>query len=148
MQLAGAPGRGGETHQEATGLDLHCIGGHRVLFEARLAFAGAAVEFPVVPGTDDVVPVEPAFAERPADVIAGVRDRPELPVLERHREVAVASLDMSQRYLRQFLGGTDVSPALFGHGLPPDYGTLIEARVPGGSGRGSTSTCPPLILTR
>ena len=83
----------GDVDQHAAVLDLDRIGGHAVFLEAGLAHAGAAVEFPVVPGTDDVVAVEPAFAERAADVIAGVRHRAERPVLERDRESRVLHVD-------------------------------------------------------
>ena len=100
VRLSRALGRRRDVDQDAAVLDLHRVGGNRVLLEARLALAGAAVEFPVVPGADDVVAVEPALAERAADVVAGVRHRAELPVLERQREIAAADREMPQRRRR------------------------------------------------
>jgi hypothetical protein len=44
--------------------------------ETGLAEAGAAVEFPSVPWTDDVILIEMTVAERPADMIARIRQRP------------------------------------------------------------------------
>ncbi len=50
--------------------DLHVVDGHRIAFVAGFTQARAAVEFPIVPGTYDIVPVEIAVAKRPSDVIA------------------------------------------------------------------------------
>jgi hypothetical protein len=69
-----APSPRGHVHQHAAVFDLHRIGRHRILLEAGLALAVAAMEFPVVARAGDVFAVEPAFAERAADVIARVGD--------------------------------------------------------------------------
>jgi hypothetical protein len=40
------------------------------------------MELPTVPRTSDVIAVETAFAERPTDVVADIRHRAELSILE------------------------------------------------------------------
>ena len=70
----------GNIDQDTAALDLHGKGGNAVVFEAWFAEAGTAVEFPIVPGADDVFAVEPAIAERPADMVAGICYDAECPV--------------------------------------------------------------------
>src|SRR5262249_49509392 len=82
VRLAHAPGAGGDIDEHAPAFDLHRIGRHPVFLEPRFALAGATMEFPVVPGTDDVIAVETSLAQRPAHVVARVRHRPEAPVAE------------------------------------------------------------------
>ena len=83
-------------------LHLDRIGWNRILLKAGFALAGAAVEFPIVPGADDVFAVEAAFAQWSPDVIAGVRHHAELSVLEGNGKFARADHDASQWPRRQF----------------------------------------------
>jgi hypothetical protein len=46
-------------------LDLNGIGWHTVLFIARLALAGLMVEFPAVPGAQDILVLKSAVSQRP-----------------------------------------------------------------------------------
>ncbi len=93
MRQLVALGGVGNVDEHVAFFDLHRKRGYAIFLVARLALAGDAVEFPVVPRTNDVVAVEAAFAERPADVIAGMRHRAELPVLERERDRRVFQFD-------------------------------------------------------
>ncbi len=86
VRRLGALGGGGDVDEQAAVLDLDRIRGNAVGLETGFAEAAAAVEFPVVPGADDVVAVESAFAERAADVVADVRHHAERAVLERYRQ--------------------------------------------------------------
>ena len=45
-----------------------------------------------MPGTDDIVAIQPALAKRSADVVARVRNRAEFPILERNCKLAVPCL--------------------------------------------------------
>jgi hypothetical protein len=78
LHAATAPRR----YEHATALDLDGERWHAILFESRLAHAGEAMELPTVPRTSDVIAVEAAFAERPTDVVADIRHRAELSILE------------------------------------------------------------------
>src|SRR5262245_64560892 len=82
----GTPRRRRDVDEHATALDLHRERRHAILFESGLADAGAAMELPTVPRTSDVIAVETAFAERPTDVVADIRHRTELSILERDRK--------------------------------------------------------------
>src|SRR5215831_20379721 len=72
-----------DVDEHAATLDLHRECRHAILFVSRLADTGTAMELPTVPRTSDVIAVETAFAERPTDVVADIRHRTELSVLER-----------------------------------------------------------------
>ena len=67
-----------------------------ILFRARLSVSGRAVKFPVVPGADDVIAVEGAFAERPRQMIADSGDGAEGAVLIRNREADSFVHDFSE----------------------------------------------------
>src|SRR5215475_15232171 len=69
------PGWRCDVNEDTPAIDPHREGGNAVLLEARLAQAGAAMEFPAMPRADDVILIKPAVAQRAADVIAGVRHR-------------------------------------------------------------------------
>jgi hypothetical protein len=89
MRLA-SPLRGArDVDQDPAVLDLHRVSRNRVFFEPRLAFAGTAVELPMVPGAFNVVTVETAVTERATDVIARVGYYAKPAVLERHGELAI-----------------------------------------------------------
>src|SRR3954469_15337635 len=79
--------------EDAAVLNLRCVCGNRIGFEARLAQSGAAMEFPVVPGAGDVVAIESAIAKRAADMVAGIRHHAEPAVLERQRKLAPTRRD-------------------------------------------------------
>jgi hypothetical protein len=83
VRRLGTPRRRRDVDEHGVALDLHRQGRHAILLESRLADAGAAMELPTVPRTSDVIAVETAFAERPSNVIADIRYRTELSVLER-----------------------------------------------------------------
>lgn len=67
-----------EIHQHPALFDPDRIGRHTVVLEARLADPGDAVELPLVPRADDIVPVEPPLTQWPTHMVARVRDRTEL----------------------------------------------------------------------
>jgi hypothetical protein len=75
-------GRIGDVDEHATAFDLERERGNLVVLESGFAFAGDAVEFPLMPGAHDVIAVEGAVAERSADMIAGVRNGAEFSVAE------------------------------------------------------------------
>ena len=93
MWLAGALRRGRRVDENASVFHGHVVSRNGVLLKTRLAQTGAAVELPVVPRADDVLAVEPALTERPADVVAHSADRAELPVLVRQRQPDAANRD-------------------------------------------------------
>ena len=69
-----------EIDEQSSVLDARLITRHAIVFESRLALAGARVKLPVVPRTDDVIAVESSVAERTTDVIADAGDDAELTV--------------------------------------------------------------------
>src|SRR4029077_9659026 len=95
--------------------------------EAWLALAGGAVEFPLMPRTGHVVAVEPAFAERAAHVVAGVRHGAEFVVAERQRDLAVLHADPPQDRVFQLVGRADVDPGLR-HDSAPSGVTRLRSR--------------------
>ena len=125
----GTPRRRRDVDEYAGAFDLHREGRHTILFESRLPDAGATMELPTVPRTNDVIAVETAVAERPTDVVADVRHRAKLSILERDRKSGGSSLAALQRDARDFLGAADVDPFLFiGHGVLPILVFLFRAR--------------------
>src|SRR5262249_21426599 len=125
----GAPRRRRDVDEHAATLDLHRECRHAILFVSRLADTGTAMELPTVPRTSDVIAVETAFAERPTDVVADIRHRTELSVLERDRNGGGLRLSTLQRGSRQVLGAAAVYPVLFiGHGVRPMLVLLLQAR--------------------
>ena len=68
------------------------------------------MELVLVPGADHELAVEPAFAERPADVIADIGDDAELAVLERHGHQPLAELRLAQGFALEVFRGADVDP--------------------------------------
>jgi hypothetical protein len=118
VRLLGPPCGRSHIDEDTPVLYFHRICGDGILLEAWLALAGTAVEFPVVPGADDVVAVEPAVTKRSADVIAGVGHDAELAILVRERQVAVACRDLPQGDSGQFRCGADIGPILTRHGVP------------------------------
>jgi hypothetical protein len=70
-------------------LDFHGIGRNAILLEAGLADSRATMEFPIVPGTDDIFAVQPALAQRAADMVAGVGNYPDFRIPERNGELHV-----------------------------------------------------------
>src|SRR6516165_9578039 len=116
----GTPRRRRDVDEYAAAFDLHRKGRHAILFESRLPDAGATMELPTVPRTNDVIAVETAVAERPTNVVADVRHCAKLSILERDRKSGGSSLAALQRDARDFLGAADVDPFLFiGHGVLP-----------------------------
>src|SRR5215813_7120565 len=114
------PRRRRDVDEYAAALDLDGERWHAILFKSRLAHAGAAMELPTVPRTSDVIAVEAAFAERPTDVVADIRHRAELSILERDRNGDSSRLATLQRRPRELIGTADVGPVLStNHGVPP-----------------------------
>src|SRR5262249_53009178 len=107
------PRRRRDVDEHAAALDLHRERRHAIPFESRLADAGAAMKLPTVPGTSDEIAVEAAFAERSADVVADIRHRAELSILERDRNGGGRRLAALQRRFRELLGAADVHPVFF-----------------------------------
>src|SRR5262245_31991331 len=88
--------------------------------------------FPTVPGTSDVIAVETAVAERPADVVADVRHYAELSILERDRDGDGLRLATLERSPREFLDAADVDPVfLTSHGVPPMLVLGVQPLTPG-----------------
>src|SRR5215510_4161666 len=115
----GTPRRRRDVDEHAAALDLHRKRRHAILFVSRLANAGAAMELPTVPRTNDEIAVETAFAEWPADVIADIRHCAELSILERDRNGDSSRLAALQRRPRELIGTADVDPVLStNHGVP------------------------------
>src|SRR5262245_59761274 len=84
--------------------------------------------FPTVPGTSDVIAVETAVAERPADVVADIRHRAELSILERDRNGDGLRLATLERSPRELLDAADVDPVfLTSHGVPPMFSPRCAA---------------------
>src|SRR6516225_9721204 len=86
MGRFGPPRRRRDVDEYAAAFDLHRERRHTILFESRFTDAGATMELPTVPRTDDVIALETALAEWSTDVIADIRHRAELPILERDRK--------------------------------------------------------------
>ena len=105
----------GNIDENAAVLDLDGIGGNAILLEAGFAEPAAAVKFPIVPGADDVFAIEPPVAERPAHMIACVRDRAELSVPEGDRDLAILCGDALERRLGKVRGGADIDPVFICH---------------------------------
>ncbi len=61
-----------EIYKYAAVLDLDRISGNAILFETRFAKSAATMKFPVMPGADDVIAVQPTITERSADMVARV----------------------------------------------------------------------------
>src|ERR1700730_6044557 len=97
VRLLHAPGRRPQIDENATVLDLDGECRDAVVLETRFAGSGGAVEFPVMPGTDNEVAIEMAVAERTARMVAGIGDRPERAVPPGDREFAVLDRDAPQR---------------------------------------------------
>src|SRR5215471_12780692 len=109
-----------DVDEYAAALDLDGERWHAILFKSRLAHAGEAMELPTVPRTSDVIAIEAAFAERPTDVVADIRHRAELSILERDRNGDSSRLTTLQRRPRELIGTADVDPVLStNHGVPP-----------------------------
>jgi hypothetical protein len=85
------------------------------------------MELPTVPRTSDVIAVETAFAERPTDVVADIRHRTELSILERDRKGDSSRLATLQRRARELFGAADVDPVLStNHGVPPMLAFVLK----------------------
>src|SRR5262249_8807708 len=131
MQLVrrfGAPRRRREVNEHAAVLDLHRECRHAILFDSGFADAGAAMELPTMPRTSDVIAVETPVAERPADVVADIRHRAELSILERDRDGDGLRLATLERSPRELLDAADVDPVfLTSHGVPPMFSPRCAA---------------------
>src|SRR6516164_791856 len=80
-------------------------------------------------GQVDVIAVEAAFAERSTDVVADIRHRAELSILERDRNGDSSGLATLQRRPREHIGTADVDPVLStNHGVPPNVSVCFEVR--------------------
>src|SRR6516162_4898315 len=125
------PRRRRDVDEHAPALDLDRERWHAILFES-IAHAGEAMELPTVPRTSDVIAVETTFAERPTDVVADIRHRAELSILERDRNGDGSRLATFQRRPRELLGAADVHPVvLTSHGVPPMLVLVARPLTPG-----------------
>jgi hypothetical protein len=70
MRLPVTFAAGIEVHKNAAVLDLDGISGYAIVFEAWLASPAAAVKFPIMPRADNIIAIQPAFSERPTDMVA------------------------------------------------------------------------------
>jgi hypothetical protein len=80
---------GGKVDENAAVLDFHRVGRNAVPLETGLTDAAAAVKLPIMPGAYDIVAIKPALAKRPPDMVARIRNRAELPILERYCKLVV-----------------------------------------------------------
>ncbi len=110
VRLLVAPAGRRQVDPQPAVLDPQRVARHLVVLEARLALAGAMVELPEVPRADDVVAVQAALAERPADVVADAGNGPEAAVAAGDGELRLADHDLLQPAARDLLGGADVGP--------------------------------------
>ena len=111
-----------------------------------LALAAAAVELPIVPGTGDVIAVEPAFAKRPADVVADTGDRAEFSAAKRQRDARAPRDYGLQLAFRELVGGADVYPVRLGHADSindvADQGMPLRCANYAGAARGTAKNTP------
>jgi hypothetical protein len=70
------------------------------------------MELPIVPWTDNILPVQAAFAKWAADMVASVGNHPDFCVLERNGKFHVACFDTAQRPIGSFLQRADINPIL------------------------------------
>ena len=149
-----APCRRRDVDENAPAFEAHREGGHAVLLEAGLADAGAAMEFPAVPWTDDVIAVEPALAQRPTDMIARIRKHAVCSVAERNGDVDIIDFASAQRCPGKFVRGADIDPMFLPNhdvlqlclfvawNVAASHRCFGAAGMPGGSGRAPISTEP------
>src|SRR6185503_3120964 len=105
---------------KATVTNLDAMAGDAVVLVAGLAGAARAVEAPVVPRADDVLALERALAERPADVVTDAGDGAEAAVAIRQREAQPADVHFAQRSIDEVGDGAEIGPAgRFFHDVPP-----------------------------
>jgi hypothetical protein len=116
MVLDRAGGDRFDIHQQPPVFDFRFEAGHPVVFETGLAFAGDVMELVIVPGTDDVVALEAAFAQGTAGVIAGARDDGEGAIHKGHGKAGAPHHDLLQGNAGQLLGQAEVVPLWVGHG--------------------------------
>ena len=96
-------------------LDLDAMRGHAVGLVAGLALAGPPVELVVMPGADDEITVQPAAAERTADVVADAGNRAEFAVAMGEREAALAGPHFLHVLRRELRARADVDPVVLAH---------------------------------
>src|SRR5580704_15992950 len=96
--------------QDAAAFDAGRKGGDLVRLEPGLAEAGAAMEFPSVPRTDDVILIEMAVAKRPADMIARIRQRTPDSIAKRECNIDRIDFAAAQGRPRQFVRGAEIDP--------------------------------------
>jgi hypothetical protein len=105
--------RGGVQIDENTPIfDFHWIRRDAISFEPGFTDPGAAMEFPIVPWTDDILPVQPAFAKWAPDMIASVGNHADSCIFERNRKFHVGRLDAAERRLSCLLQRANIEPVL------------------------------------
>ena len=67
-------------------LDPKFVPWHRIFLKAGLAFAGNAMELPVVPWADDVIAFQLPLAQRTTNVIANAGHNADLAISHGHRD--------------------------------------------------------------
>jgi hypothetical protein len=119
MGLVVAPGSlagGLEVDEEMSLVDPHLVTRCRIVLKSRLAESGLAVVFPVVPGTDDVVPFQAVLAKRSTGVITDTGDNAKLAVEVGQRQTHPIDDERRNTIPAQFLDRTKVVPA-WSHGF-------------------------------
>src|SRR5262249_44347426 len=106
------PRRCRDVDEHTAALDPYRKRGDTVLFETGFTEAGATMEFPAVPRTDDIVLIEAAIAQRPARMIAHIRHCAPCSIAERQRNIDIVDLVPAQRLLRELLCGTEIDPVV------------------------------------
>ena len=97
---------GAKIYDDAAVLNLYRLCWNAILFEARLTNPATSMEFPIVPGADDIIALEPTLAKRASDMVASIRNRAEFSIFERYRDVLVHRCDALQRECHQYCEGT------------------------------------------
>ena len=73
---------GAKIYDDAAVLNLYRICWNAILFEARLTNPATSMEFPIVPGADDIIAVEPTLAKRgPPTWLQALETAPNFPSL-------------------------------------------------------------------
>ena len=115
------PARRSGVDQHAAVFDLDGIGRHCIRFKTGFALAVTVMKFPEMPWTCHIVAIQPAFAERAADVIADAGNCAEAAVAAGQRDTRALEHDLLQFAFGQFRGIADVDPFLFCHAVPPGF---------------------------
>src|SRR5260370_15846083 len=128
VRRLGTPRRRRDVYEHAAALAFHRENRPPLLLQSTPTDTGTPLDLPTVPRPSEGIAVETAFAERPTNVVANIRYRTELSVLERNRNGGGLHLATLQRRSGELLGTADVDPVFsISHGVPPTLVLLLKA---------------------